>query len=403
MKKLIAKVLGGKGTSQSKRPTSGFRPAVEDLEGRALMSVVGPEIHVNTATALHQTQVDVGSAPVAGGQSVMVWRHQFNGSGTDTDIRGQRYDQFGNRLGGEFTIAANIFRESEPSVAVAANGSFVVVWTEDVNNSGNTNIVAQRFFANGVANGPRIQVATDTRREFDPSVAMDAAGNFVVSYTLQFSGTDLDVYARRYNAAGVSLGTTVVAGSGLNEFSSSVARTADGRFAVAYQINNGATGADIQLRRYSAAGGLVGTHTIANSTRAELDPEVAMDAFGNAMVAYQFAFSGSDHDIYARRVSAGGLLGPNIAVETSTAFESNPAIAVDMNAGEFVVGYQRAGGVRVREMNANGTVRNTTDIANASAPAVAINGSDVYFMAYESSNKAGDPGQGIFARRGILV
>src|SRR5262245_23493584 len=158
--KLFSSLFGTKRKDTPKRATSRFRPQVEDLEGRALMSVVGPEIHVNTDTFLNQYQVDVASQPVVNGRSIAVWTHQYNQSG-DTDIRAQLYDGFGNRIGGEFNIAANIFPEREASVAMDAAGNFVVVWVEDFNGAGTTHIFAQRFFANGVANGGRINVAID--------------------------------------------------------------------------------------------------------------------------------------------------------------------------------------------------------------------------------------------------
>jgi hypothetical protein len=413
VKKLLSSLLGAKEPVTSKRNDSNFRPKVEDLEGRAMMSVVGPELHVNTTTALNQSQVDVASRPVAGGGSVVVWTHQYNSSGSDTDIRAQRYDGAGNKVGGEISVAANIYQESQPSVAMDANGNFVVVWVDNVSNSGNTNIVAQRYFANGVANGPRIQVATDARREFDPSVAMDSAGNFVVSYTLAYSSTDLDVYAKRYSAGGALLGTQVVAGGTRNEHSSSVARTWDGRFAIAYQIDQAATGSDIMLRRYTAGGALVNTHAIANSTRNEFDPEAAMDWYGNTMVVYQYAYSNFDHDIYARRVSNTGIMGGAIGVDTGTNYEFNPAIAVDLSDGDFVVAYQQltntgtslAGPNRliVREMNANGTIKSTTNLGDRSTAALSINGSDVYFLGDVGYNVPGDAGLGIFARRGVII
>jgi hypothetical protein len=413
VKTFLSNLFGGKSETTSKRGNSNFRPKVEDLEGRALMSVVGPELHVNTATALNQSQVDVASQPVAGGWSVAAWTHQYNSTGTDTDIRVQRYDGAGNKVGGEITVAANIYQENSPSVAMDANGNFVVVWVENVANSGNTNIVAQRFFSNGTVNGPRIQVATDARREFDPSVAMDAAGNFVVSYTLAYSSSDLDVYAKRYAANGAFLGSMVVAGGARNEYSSSVARTWDGRFAIAYQIDQAATSSDIMLRRYTAGGSLVNTHAIANSTRAETDPEVAMDWYGNTMVTYEYAYSNLDHDIYARRVSNTGVMGGAIGVDTGTNYEFNPAIAVDLSDGDFVVAYQQltntgtqlAGPNRliVREMSAGGAIKTTTNLGDRSTAALSINGSDVWFLGDVGYNVPGDSGLGVFARRGVIV
>ena len=40
-------------------------------------------------------------------------------------------------------------------------------------------------------------------KQFETMVAMDANGNFVVSYTLDFSSVDQDVLAARFNSSGV--------------------------------------------------------------------------------------------------------------------------------------------------------------------------------------------------------
>ncbi|AMV29614.1 hypothetical protein VT84_34790 [Gemmata sp. SH-PL17] len=416
MKKLLAKVFGGEARPQPTRPTSGFRPSMEVLEGRALMSVVGPELHVNTITSLYQDQVAVSSSPASNGGSVVAWRHQYNTSGTDTDIHIQRYDQFGNRLGGEITVAAGIFRESQPSVAMDGAGNFVVVWVDDVNNSGNTNILAQRFFANGNRNGGVITVANDARAEYDPDVAMDWAGNFAVSYTLQYSANDRDVYVRRFAANGTAIGSNVVAGSGLNEYSASIARTADGRFAVAYQIDRpsgNSIDSDILLNRYTAAGALQTSQAVANTGRNEYSPDIAMDAFGNTTLVYEEAYANLDHDIRARRISNTGALSATMYVDGSTDYEFAPAVAVNPSTGKFVVAYQRlhSNGSQlsgpnqqiVREMTADGLILNTVNLGDRFTASIGMNGSGTYFIGDVGYNVPGDQGLGIFARRGVLV
>ncbi|VTR92770.1 VBCS repeat-containing protein OS=Isosphaera pallida (strain ATCC 43644 / DSM 9630 / IS1B) GN=Isop_0876 PE=4 SV=1 [Gemmata massiliana] len=415
MKKLLSKFFGGEARPRPTRPASGFRPSVEALEGRALMSVVGPELHVNSITSLNQDQVAVASSPAPGGGSVVAWRHQYSTSGTDTDIHVQRYDQLGNKLGGEITVAANFDLENQPSVAMDRAGNFVVVWVDNINNSGNTNVLAQRFLANGTRNGGVIAVANDARAEYDPDVAMDAAGNFAVSYTFQFSATDSDVYVHRFAANGASIGTTLVAASGLNEYSGSIARTADGRFAVAYQIDHlsgRSLDSDVMLNQYAANGTLQTSRVIANTTRVEISPDVAVDAFGNATVVYEEVFANLDHDIKARQVSSTGVLGAPIFVDLDTDYEFAPVVAVNPSTDNFVVSYQRLhnNGTRldgpnqliVREMNANGSVRGTTNLGDRFGAALGMNGSGTYFLGAAGFGLPGDQGIGIAGRRGVL-
>src|SRR4051812_9666953 len=98
-----------------------------------------------------------------------------------------------------------------------AQGNFVVAWTENVTGTSNTDIRAQRFFANGVRNGGQVFVTGDARPEYSPDVAVDSAGNFVVTYTLAYSPSGSDVIARRFNNAGSFLGSLTVAASTQNE------------------------------------------------------------------------------------------------------------------------------------------------------------------------------------------
>jgi len=390
---------------------------LESLEDRNLMSV-GLEFHVNTKTLLDQSHPDVASQQALSGRSVVVWQDQFDASNTDSDIKAQIFDGAGHKIGGEITVAATSSRETEPAVAMDARGNFVVVWTQAISD-GNTDIRGQRFDANGTPIGGVLNLTTDTRPESDPDVAMDRAGNFVVSYTLDFTSTDQDVRARRFASDGTLLGTDIViGGSGANEHSSSVARSPDGHFNVVWQLDVPVTGgginSDIRLKHYNAAGTQLGTHTIANSRRSEIDPEVAMDRHGHAVVVYELVSSTLNDDIMARKFFANGVLGPTIRVDVSRDYEFNPTVTMDHNDGDFVVAYQRLhnngtslvppNNLIVREMNADGSIKNTFNLGDVGfTPQLSINDSDVYFLAYASFARTDDPGVGIFGRRGHLV
>src|SRR5581483_1993947 len=145
-------------------------------------------------------------------------------------------------------------------------------------------IHGQRFFADGKKNGKEFTVVSSPKSEFDPSVAMAANGDFVVSYTLQFSKTDTDVKAVQYRANGSVVRTINVASSTQKEQTSSVTAAADGRFAIAFQAND-----NIFVSRYSKDGVRQGSApvAVANTARTERAPDVAMDNSGNLVVVWQ--------------------------------------------------------------------------------------------------------------------
>lgn len=80
-----------------------------------------------------------------------------------------------------FTMADQI----EPEVATDAAGDYVIVWTSDGegDNPSEYGVFAQRDNAAGVAQGSEFEVNTPTTDyAYSPDVAMDADGDFVVTW-----------------------------------------------------------------------------------------------------------------------------------------------------------------------------------------------------------------------------
>ena len=85
----------------------------------------GPEFQVNTYTTGGQAGSTVAVDPA--GNFVVVWR-SFGQDGSDYGIFAQRYDSKGSPLGEEFLVNTyTTLRQWRPSVAVDAAGDFVVV------------------------------------------------------------------------------------------------------------------------------------------------------------------------------------------------------------------------------------------------------------------------------------
>jgi hypothetical protein len=80
-------------------------------------------------------------------------------------------------------------------------GDFVIAWESGGNQDGSFyGIFAQRYNAAGVEQGSEFQVNTFTpNTQSSPSVAMDAAGDFVIGWTSQNQdGSSLGIFAQRY-------------------------------------------------------------------------------------------------------------------------------------------------------------------------------------------------------------
>lgn len=204
----------GPGTRRSRRS----RPGLEALEGRQLMSI-GPPFVVDTPENTYKNAIVTSSS--SNGSMVAVWvEYAETNNGQDfgvSDIQAQYFNASGNKAGPEIYVAIKVsVSEDQPAVAMDAQGNFVVAWREHEPN-GNTDVLAQKFNASGQAITGVIPVGVGTFYQHEPSVAMAANGNFVVAYTRDTNDNNPDVFAKAYNASGQLLTVITVAASPLAE------------------------------------------------------------------------------------------------------------------------------------------------------------------------------------------
>jgi hypothetical protein len=167
---------------------------------------VGPEFIVNTHPPGYQLSPDV-AADAAGG-FVVAWQSGQEGPGVPayTGIYSRRYGSGGIPLGPEFHVNTfTPFLQTGPEVASAADGAFVVVWRSYGLLGPFLGIYGQRYASSGAPAGPEFRVDTTPGNDwFQPSVASDSSGNFVVAWTSDI--TNSDVFGRRFASSGPPLG-----------------------------------------------------------------------------------------------------------------------------------------------------------------------------------------------------
>jgi hypothetical protein len=299
----------------------------------------GPEFRVNTYTPFMQSNPAVATA--ASGAFVVVWEsNEQDGSGYG--VFGQRYDSSSAPVGPEFRVntatAANQYR---PSVAADGAGNFVVVWQQ-----AGGGVFGQRFAGTGAPLGSEFRVNTNTFTvHWRPSVASDASGNFIVVWERVLAS----IMGQRYSSSGAPLGSEFVVFDQLHlewvNMAPSVASDSSGGFAVVW------TGGDTNFpppwnvygRRYSGSGAPAGPSFQVNSYAAnnQDDAAVAADASGNFVVVWRSAGQdGSGYGIFGQRYLVSGVaLGPEFRINTHTTFaQFAPAVAADP-AGNFIVAW----------------------------------------------------------------
>lgn len=400
---------------------------VEPLERRYLMagwSPVGPETLVNDTTAGIQETRYEGHKAVASddnGRYVIVW--SGSGAGDTSGVYARRYNASGP-LGPSFqvnTVIAGV--QAEPAVAMDNAGNFIVVWSSNGTDGSGWGVYGQRYDAAGNPLGGEFQVnVTTAGNQNQPSVAADADGDFVVTWTsANLDGMGLGIAGRRYNAAGIPQGAQFIVNSYTDgdQVLSAVAMDDAGNFTVVWQSDYSPTSSiGIFMQRYSAAGSAVGFLTVVNTTTNgyQLAPSIGMNGAGTYVVAWTsdrldgVPQDGDGRGVFAQRyTSAGAKTGLEFGVNATTAgHQQYPSVAV-ATTGEFVIAWESAAqdgsgwGAYAREYTAAGVSigaefrLNTTTAGAQHGVAVAMVGGGDYVGVWSGSG-TGD-GDGVFLQR----
>ena len=183
---------------------------VEEDEGDNTQSVpielsspplLGPELLVNATTGGDQTKVALAALPDGG--FVAVW--SGNGVGDDDGVFFRRYDATLLPVGSEGCVTQTTAgQQSHPSVASDAAGTFVVTWTSADQDGSGSGVFARRFAANGTPLTEESRVNTYTEGDqYDADVAAADDGSFVIVWLSHGqAGLQTDVFGQRFDASG---------------------------------------------------------------------------------------------------------------------------------------------------------------------------------------------------------
>ncbi|MFN6478681.1 beta strand repeat-containing protein [Nostoc sp. DedQUE07] len=309
---------------------------------------VGGTFQVNTNTSGNQLNSTV--AIDADGDFVISWQSQdASGSG----IYAQRYNSSGAAIGGEFQVNTSTNNEQvNPTVAMDTNGNFVVSWQSSGQDGSGYGVYAQRYNSSGAAVGTEFKVNTQTgNSQYNPTIAMDADGDFVISWQSYYQdGSYLGIYAQRYNSAGAAIGGEFLVNTHTNSFQSNptVAMDGTGDFVISWQsYGQDGSGYGIYAQRYTSAGAAIGAEFKVNTytNGNQINPTIAMDADGDFIISWTSnGQDGSGEGIYAQRYNSSGVaIGGEFLVNTHTNnSQTNPTVAMDAT-GDFVISWQSYG------------------------------------------------------------
>lgn len=264
------------------------------------------QFRVNTTTQADQHESSVAGLKNGAGDFVVVWTSRV---GTTLDILGQRFTASGARIGGEFKVNASLeLDQRTPKVAALEDGGFVVVWHAHTRWGLMWDVWARRFNAAGVAQGPefRVNTAGEVRHSY-PAVAGLRDGGFVVVWG------DVGIMARRYTADSVA-GVEFQVNKTMkfeSLFPAGVAGLTNGGFVVIWNYEDGRFSPakpHLFARRYNARGVAIGDPFRANTKPVIQELRSALAALddGGFVVAWE-SQPFSHTDVFGQRYGAAGL------------------------------------------------------------------------------------------------
>jgi len=252
-----------------------------------------------------------------------------------------------------------------PAIASDSVGGAIVVW-EDFRSL--SSLYAQRISAAGTvqwaADGAAL--CTTASDHSGPRIVADGAGGAIVTWYDNRNG-NWDIYAQRISASGTvqwtASGVPLCTAPG-NQRNANIAQDGAGGAIVTWQDGRSVPG--IYAQRISAGGTiqwLADGVALCTATGGQSVPAIVSDDTGGAIVTWGDYRSGNA-DIYAQRVSAGGMFqwkADGVALCTATGNQSYPTSVSDATGGAIVTwGDYRSGypnsDIYTQRVSAAGTV-----------------------------------------------
>ena len=308
------------------------------------------DMTVNSKGTRQQKRAAVAVAP--DGSPVVVWEGESTGAENVYQIHARGFRADGcERFHDTLVSKEPKGQQHEPAVAVAADGSFVVVWEDDQDGDDRYRILAAGFDSHGskrLDDYPIGRTGSGDQRE--PDVAMDAEGNLVVVWK-ENSGEPgvYQIHMAGFDSGGSQrfVDTPVNPDPATEQRKPAVAVATDGSFVVVWEDDSTVDSAVHEIRAagfYADGSERVPDATVNKDKNGkQRRPDIAMDAQGNFVVVWEDDSRGTKnvYQIFGAGFHSNGsrrfYVSPVNA--ESTRQQLDPAIAMAPD-GSFVVVWQ---------------------------------------------------------------
>ena len=245
---------------------------------------------------------------------VISWVDYRNGA-ENPDIYLQTYDSHGKLADEDIKVNDDNSNVSQylPAVGSADNQTFFVCWEDK--RSGDYDIFFQRF-KNNVPQDGNIKINDDRgANQSDPSISVSSEGSFVITWDDRRNGeSNIDVFFQMYNPSAQAQGKNTIANDDTTKFfqtHSSVSFLNDTNFVVSWgDLRNGIDDPDIYFQIFKDTDERVGTNTRVNDDQLnafQISPSVSSFNDGSFIICWSDdRNSRYDDDIYAQKFNSSG-------------------------------------------------------------------------------------------------
>ncbi|MCA8944878.1 MAG: hypothetical protein KDB29_01495, partial [Planctomycetes bacterium] len=237
------------------------------------------------------------------GNFVIVWTSSGSQDGDGDGVFGRRFAANGAAQGSEFQVNTSTTDDQKTPVAAMDNdGDFVVCWRSEAQSS--SGVYAQRYSNIGATIGAEFKVgATTSTGQLSPSVAMDADGDFVVAWETGGSASTRGAWLQRYDNTGASVGSETRANttptSSSYKLDVAVAMDAAGNYTACWgTLSSSGLGYDVLAQRYSNTGATIGSEFVVNSVTTNDQKWPAVAAAPNGNIVGVWSSDGPDGDSF---------------------------------------------------------------------------------------------------------
>ena len=297
--------------------------------------------------SIQQDQAHPAGAVTASGTAVVVYEGKPL-VGKATEIQATFTKTAGGVLAKE-TLVNTTSAGAQTTPSVSAGGAWAVVaWTSEGQDGSIDGVYARRFSDAGAALTAEIPVNVTTEDfQTDPSVAMAADGSFVVAWTA-FAATPSisDITARLYDTSGKATSGELVVNTTTAQVQDDVVAAAvpgKAQFVLAWSGKGlDGDGAGIAFRRLNGDGSFQGDEAFANLTTAgdQRHPTVAVSGAGRIGLCWE-SFAGTwDIRCQLFKLDTLAVVGPELTPHAVTSGQQQNASACFTPAGDLVVVWQ---------------------------------------------------------------